>query len=333
MNILITGATGYIGRNLINHLLKKMPNSDIVALVRGGKKNPWDDNQVQLIQGDLTSLSQDAFHGRHYDVVIHLAALMSNYDYLPASEFQEVNVEGSRKLINALRECRVGQFIHISTVGVYGPTGLTPVCEAGASGENLSVYESSKLESEAISTKSCQKQGIPLTILRLGLMYGEGMNYGWPSVVESIKKGKMRIIGNGQSLIQLSYIQDVVEGVTLAVGNNNSYGLTFNLCGDDVCSISDVFDLIAKLLEVPLPKRVPYIPFYLLSHVLTQIPNYLKPNKLKLITPHRIRFFRENHVYSTDRAKKILEFSARYDTRAGMLNLIRAYEKSSEGQR
>ena len=190
----------------------------------------WEDSRVCVLEGDLKSLSKDIFYGQSYDIVIHLAALMADKDSFPQSEFVKVNVEGSKRLIMSLQQCKIKQFIHISTVMVYDHTDTLPASEETKIGQSLTNYEYSKRESELCIRACCQKLGVPLTILRLGLIYGEGMTYGWPNVIDSIQKRKMKIIGDGKNLIQLSYIYDVVDGIILTINNPRAYDLIFNLC-------------------------------------------------------------------------------------------------------
>jgi len=247
---------------------------------------------------------------------------MADKDYLPAYEFKKNNVEGTKKLISAIKECHVKQFLLISTVGIYGATTRIPVEEDAGYGSNLTPYEISKMEAETISKEMCRKFGIPLTILRLGLMYGEKMTYGWPNVIDLIRKNKFRVIGSGEPLIQLSYLDDIVDGVALAVGNSDAYDSTLNISGGDICPITEVFNTIADLLERPHPTRIPFTPLYLISLGLVYLPKIFKPNKLKLLTPHRVRFFKENHVYSIKKAKKVLSFSAKHNIKSGMQKMI-----------
>jgi 2-alkyl-3-oxoalkanoate reductase len=322
MKILVTGATGYMGSNFIKYLLgAKQRNDEITVLLRSDRLH-FESHGVLVITGDLTSLRQDDFRDHTFDVVLHFAALMADKDDLSAQEFERVNVDGTKNLILATLKCKIKQFILISTVGVYGATTKVPVKEETRYGDQLSPYETSKVGAEVISDEICHNFNIPLTILRLGLMYGEGMTYGWPNVVDSIRKRQMRIIGDGKPLIQLSYIRDIIEGINLAIGNQRAFGSNFNLSGDDVCSISEVFNSIADILKMPHPRKVPFCLIYLLSHGLVYLPKFLKSNKLQLITPHRVGFFRDNHVYSIEKAKKTLNFSPQYDIKSGMQHMI-----------
>jgi nucleoside-diphosphate-sugar epimerase len=322
MNILVTGATGYLGGHFIKYLLKNRQSDINISVLMRTELHSWRQDKISIIKGDLTSLQEGEFCNERYDVIVHFAALMADNDELPTSEFNSVNLEGTRNLILAIKNCGVRQFIQISTVGVYGATTKNPVIEESKYGSNLSAYENSKVNSEILCKELCLKLDIPLTILRLGLMYGEGMKYGWPDVISSITKGEMKIIGDGKPLIQLSYVHDIIRGIYDSMGNQRTFGETINLCGDDICSISEVFNKIADLLKVAHPEKFPYKPLYLLSLGLVHFPKALKTKRIRLITPHRIRFFKENHVYSIAKARQIIKFSPDHDLKSGLQRMI-----------
>jgi nucleoside-diphosphate-sugar epimerase len=322
MKILVTGATGYLGNNFIKFLLKNRHGDINISALMRTDLHSWRQDKISIIKGDLTSLQEEEFCNERYDVIVHFAALMADNDELPISEFNSVNLEGTRNLILAIKNCGVRQFIQISTVGIYGATTKVPVSEEHQYGSNLSAYETSKVNAEIICKELCLKLDIPLTILRLGLMYGEGMKYGWPDVISSITKGEMKIIGDGKPLIQLSYVHDIIRGIYYSMGNQSTFGETINLCGGDICSISEVFNQMADLLKVPHPGKLPYKPLYLLSLGLVHFPKFLKPNKIRLITPHRIRFFKENHVYSIAKARQVTNFFPEHDLKSGLRKMI-----------
>ena len=322
MNILVTGATGYLGGNFIKYLLKNNQSDINISTLMRTELHSWRQDEINIIKGDLTSLQEDEFCNERYDVIVHFAALMADNDELTTSEFNNVNLEGTRKLILAIKNCGVRQFIQISTVGVYGATTKVPISEEYKYGSNLSAYETSKVNAEIICRELCSKLDIPLTILRLGLMYGEGMKYGWPDVISSIQKGEMKIIGDGKPLIQLSYVHDIIRGIYDSMGNQSALGETINLCGDNICSISEVFNKMADILKMPHPGKLPYKPLYLLSLGLLHFPKFLKPKRIRLITPHRVRFFKENHVYSIAKARQIINFFPDHDLKSGLQRMI-----------
>jgi 2-alkyl-3-oxoalkanoate reductase len=322
MKILVTGATGYLGGNFIKYVLKNRQSDINISVLIRTELNSWPQDEINIIKNDLTNLKEDEFCNEKYDVIVHFAALMANNDDLPNSTFNKVNLEGTRNLIRAVKNCGVRQFIQISTVGVYGATTKVPTLEESKYGSNLSAYENSKVNAEIIAKELCANLDISLTILRLGLMYGEGMKYGWPDVINSIQKGEMKIIGDGKPLIQLSYVHDIIQGIYDSMGNQRTFGETINLCGNDVCAISEVFNEMADILKAPHPGKIPYKPLYLLSLGLLQLPKFLKSKRIRLITPHRIRFFKENHVYSISKARQVINFCPEYDLKSGLQRMI-----------
>ena len=320
--VLITGGTGYIGGRFISYLLASGTEETEIYVLARRECTEWRQYPVQVIRGDLVELEPDQFKNQNFDVVIHFAALMADRDDLPEETFHQANVVGTRNLIESLRGCHVRQFIYTSTVGVYGPTSTEPVREEIRTGSNLSIYESTKLEGEMVCRELCDQYEMPWTILRLGLIYGEGMTYGWPHVVDSTRKGEMHVIGDGVAMIQLSYITDIIDGIALTIGNPEAVGEVINLSGADACAISQVFNTIADILGVKHPKKIPFAPLYILSHGASHLPTVLKTEKLKLLTPHRVRFFKENHVYSIAKARKILRFTPKYTIKTGMETMI-----------
>ena len=130
MKILVTGATGYLGSNFIKYLLKnRRSDFNISALIRT-ELYSWRQDEISIIKGDLTNLQEDKFCNKRYDVIVHFAALMADNDELPTSAFNRVNLEGTRSLILAIKNCGVRQFIQISAVGIYGGTTKVPTSYA-----------------------------------------------------------------------------------------------------------------------------------------------------------------------------------------------------------
>ena len=118
--ILVTGATGFLGRHLIPILADKYPK--LTALVRENSDvRQLKELGVRLYYADLSkgSLIKDVPEG--VDIILHLAALMSDKDHMPYAEFRKVNVEGTLNLLK-FAGSSIRQFILVSTVGVYGAT-------------------------------------------------------------------------------------------------------------------------------------------------------------------------------------------------------------------
>src|SRR5690348_10862875 len=150
--ILLTGATGLIGR----HVAKKLasfPDLQLVCIVREGDRHPQAASLLkhgaQVVTGNFYDAGtiKTAFERYSFDYVIHLAAIRGGGEGSPA-EFQEVNVRGTERLLCAAYEHRVRKFVFCSSVGVHGtiPVTVPAAIETVLRGDNQ--YHQSKITSE-----------------------------------------------------------------------------------------------------------------------------------------------------------------------------------------
>jgi nucleoside-diphosphate-sugar epimerase len=209
--------------------------------------------------------------------------------------------------------------------GDYGSTENVPAKESDDYGKNLSPYEWSKAEAEKVALNYILSDKMPITIIRLGQLYGPRMIYGWTNVIDMIYSGKIKIIGKGNSLIQLTYIDDVINGLKLVIGNERCISQIFNMCGENIYKLNKVFEAIAEILSKPYPKSVPYYPVYILAYILKFIPNFVKPKQLRLLTPHRVGFFKSNHIYDISKAKNYFDYNPAITLQDGMKKMVEWY--------
>jgi len=325
--ILLTGATGFIGRHLILDLVDKY---DVTALVRKTSDTSGIPKGVKFVYGDLSSLEfmPDLFE--NFDTVIHLAALMSDKDFYPYREFHKVNVDGTLNLIKLLRG-KFKDFIYISTVGIFGATSGKGAGEDAPYGKALSKYEKSKAAAEKALLAYCYENKINLTILRIGQLYGPGMKYGWPQVLKNIENGKMFCLGKGDKCLHLTHVHDAVKGIILSIGNDNARNQTFNVCAETAHSIKSIFAEMAACLNKPAPKPLPFLPVYLLTSLISILPRKIKPKSLQYLDMHRLNFFNSHHVYKIEKAQKLLGYRPDWDLKKGIADLVNWYKREDGG--
>lgn len=327
--ILVTGATGFIGRHLIPGL--KSRYSDVYAFVRRTSNTSFiQEFGVPLRYGDLLDKDSIKEGIKDIDIIIHLGALMSNKDYLPREEFYKVNVLGTKNLIEE-SSGKIRQFIHISTVGVYGATDEFGVDESCPYGSRLSDYEYSKAESERVIMDFASRQKFPYSILRLGQLYGPYMYYGWPEIFERIEKRHMFILGKGDKLLHLTYISDVICGIMLVIENQKCINQIFNICAQKAHSLKEIFYTIAEKLNKPFPKSIPVFPVYLIASLLEALPYRIKKKfSLKYVSLHRLSFFCQHRVYKIDKAREVFNYNPQIDLYTGIEKTIKWYLESKE---
>lgn len=123
-------------------------------------------------------------------------------------------------------------------------------------------------------------------------------------------------------MIHLLHIKDLVNAVKSVLLNKKSVNKIYNIAGPEAPSLKDIFYSIADILGVGRPGHVPYAAVYGASIALSFIPAGMKPGRLRLLTPHRVRFFATNHIYEISRARHELGYEPAVTLKDGLSEMI-----------
>jgi nucleoside-diphosphate-sugar epimerase len=250
MRILVTGASGFIGRALCADLLAR--DHQITALVRRAGSEPAGSEAVagDLSDGErLTAALRDA----RPDCVVHLAAEIASQR--SAAKVREVNVGGTQRLIDAClrladEDGGAPRIVFASTV-VTGDARGALLSER----EPLPVstpYGRSKQEGERIVFES----GLAAVVLRPSHVYGPGGWYAQELVARLRQPGRFAVIGRGENLWDVVHIDDVVAALVMAVETAPA-GSTYHVVDDEPISYYDFMALTAQALGTGPPRRIP----------------------------------------------------------------------------
>lgn len=238
MRILITGATGAIGRKLIAGLEKSDHNLRILAR----KKPLIFSEKIERAIGDLQNIESLNKATRGIDVAIHLAGIThTNISEL----YYKINTEGTKNLIKACRNNNIKRFIHISS---------RAACREGGS------YAESKLLAE----KFLKESELDWTILRPSEVYGADKKEAISKLINIIQKSQfVPIVGNGQYLLSPVYADDLIQSILAALKNNASLKKTYTIAGPETFTCNKMIDKISEVLGV---KRIKiFLPLSLLK--------------------------------------------------------------------
>jgi len=253
MKVVITGGAGFIGSNLAEELLEKYEVTVVDNLSTGRIENLYDSiDKINFIEGSITDLDllKDIFSGS--DTVFHLAAIPSvqrSVDNPIASN--EVNVEGTLKVLVASRHCDVRKVVYASSSSVYGDTPVLPKKD-DMKPNPKSPYAISKLAGEYYCRVFSDVYGLKTVCLRYFNVYGPKQNPNSeyaaviPRFITRILAHKPPVIyGDGEQTRDFTFVRDIVKANILAM-ESEAEGVFNIACGQRI----SLNELANKIMDI-----------------------------------------------------------------------------------
>ena len=310
---LVTGATGFTGGHLCERLARE--GYRVRALVRDRRRasglSRWD---VETVVGDLCegeSLDQAV---KGIDIVYHIAALFRPENVTRQAMWKN-NVQGTKNMLEAALNAGVQRFVHCSTVGVHGDVRNPPANEEApyAPGD---YYQESKTAGEKIAIQYMREGKLPIVIFRPGGIYGP-RDLRFLKLIKPIKNRRFVMLGSGEVIYQMIYIDDLIDGVLLCGTRDEALGNIYILTGAEPTTLNQLVRIIAEALGVRPPwVRFPVGPVYtagLFCELLFK-PLGLTPPLYR----RRVDFFRKTRWFDISKAKTELGFRPKTELRTGI---------------
>lgn len=316
MRVLITGGTGFIGSRLA---LRCLAEGHEVAVLGQENTDAESSNRrhleaqgAEVITASVTDRERLFAVMQGVERVYHLAAAQHEAN-VPDQHFWEVNVTGTQHLLDASVKAGVKRFIHGSTIGVYGAASSGIIDEQSPLQPD-NIYGETKLEGEKRVLR--QRDQLPVVIVRISETYGPG-DYRLLKLFKAIQKRVFLMVGNGQNVHHLIYIDDLVEGLILAATVTSAVGETFVLAGKETLTTDEMVRTIAAQLGTHIPTWRAPLP--LLQAAATVLEKSLPPLGIQPpLHRRRLDFFRKSFVMSSEKADKLLGFAPQWHFRDGV---------------
>jgi nucleoside-diphosphate-sugar epimerase len=245
MRVLITGATGKIGKKLLDTLLVDEQN-EIYALLTE-KDDSELPPEIKICRGDLSelySLRNALSNINTVNTVLHMAAITHSNN---KKEYFSINLEGTKNLVKICEELGIKRIVFISS---------RAACSGGGD------YAESKLAAENVIKKS----KLEWLILALGEVYSISGNDEINRLFKTIKKNYfIPIIGNGEYKLAPVYIEDVVPAIMEAVNNENLSSKRYIICGKEEFSYREL--VVAMVNFISVKRLIFNIPLLLLKFI------------------------------------------------------------------
>jgi len=250
---------------------------------------------ASITDTDLSALVKDV------EVVFHLAAAQHEAN-VGDDHFTNVNVEGTRRLLDACIESGVKRFVLGSTIGVYGI--LDGLIDENSPCNPDNIYGETKLQGERLVLSYVDR--LPVTAIRISETYGPG-DRRLLKLFKTIKKGVFFIVGDGKNLHHLIYVDDLVRGMRMAGEVPAAVGEVFVLSGKEPVSTRAMADTVAAAVDGKVPKmHAPMAPFMFVAATMETV---LKPLGIQPpLHRRRMDYFKKSFTLSRDKSRNVLGF-------------------------
>jgi nucleoside-diphosphate-sugar epimerase len=333
MKSLVTGASGFIGGHLTRALV--IAGDEVRILVRPtSDTRHLADLSVEICTGDLTDPASLRRAVAGAERVFHCAAIVS--DWGDPARFDAVNVEGTRRLLEAALDANVRKFLHVSSTEVYGYPDY-PATEQAPYRYRRWPYCETKIEAEKQAWAFAER-GLPLTVVRPATVYGP-RSATLVEMVQLLQTGQMMLIGGGRKNAGLVYVDNLCDALLLAGEPERGLGRAYNLTdGLDVTWGQFINALAAALGKGPVRRSIPHTPAYAAAWLLESWACLTCPggqrqgsaapwarrrrqSERPLLTRMAVEFTGTDQSFPADRARQELGWSPRVGFDQGMQNV------------
>ena len=321
MKVLVTGATGFIGRHLTQVLCEK--GYSVRVLVRPSSNiNFLKSLNTEIVYGEITDYGAvtKAVEGCQY--IYHLAAKTSRTKALKQNLYA-VNVDGTENVARAASLANVKRLIFGSSCGVYGIIKNPPANEKTATFPNTP-YRQSKLLGEKIVLSYYRKTGLPVVIVRLPSVIGYG-SLNWLGLCKAIATEKFRLIGKGENYMQFCHALDAVDGLMKCALAPNIAGNCYIIADEQAVQLNHFVNMVAQELGVTLTQnnlpKLPFQVFFSLSQIIKDFSDVELPRS------HQYEMFLTNRILTIAKAQKELDYCPSIPFRQGVHETIQWYKE------
>lgn len=328
MKILLTGATGFLGWRTLEKLIELDWVTSIVATGRSIKPTHYIEHpKVTYVLGDL---SDERFVNdliTDVDSVIHAAGLSSPWG--TEKEFIQANLVPQQLLIKAAISANVQRFIFISTPSLYFELR-----------DKFQIKESDPLPNPFInhycSTKrnaeiALENSGIPFVILRPRALTGRGDTVIMPRLIRASDEGKLKVIGNGENMVDLTAVSNVVDAIILSL-NVGKHGInkTYNITNGSPVKLWNSIAQLLPMVNRPIPQKK--VPYYIAVNGarLMELLSRLTTHKEPALTVYSIGILAMNFTLNISKARKHLGYTPTATTEEAINEFAKWYLETYE---
>ena len=277
---------------------------EVRALVRDPARLEVGD--VEPAVGDLGDADSLVRAAEGVEAVVHCAGVVS--DSLPADEIRRVNVDGTRRVLDAARTAGARRVVHLSSLAVLGARHHRGTDETAPYAPS-DAYGAAKIESERVALAA---GGTETVALRPGFVYGPGDNQFFPRLLDALAAGTFAYVGDGSKLLNVVDVDDVAAAALLALDAPAAAGQAYNLTDGTETSLRDFVEAVADAAGYPRPTRsIPVPVAFAAAYALEGIARVRRSRDAPRLNRGRLKFLHYEQHFSIEKARRELGWEPR----------------------
>lgn len=299
MKILVTGGNGFTGAALVLRLLGEGHQVASLDYQKGILFKELERAGAQITIGSITDSQTVDRATQDVDVVFHLAAAFRELD-VPDKHYFEVNVEGTRNIMEAAKKYSIKKVVYCSTQGVHGHVDNPPGNEDSPIAPE-DYYQETKYLGEKVVLEY-DKQELGTTIIRPTAIYGPGDPGRFLMIFKWAKRGFFPMFGKGETFYHPVYIDNLVDAFLLAMDPDKGNGEAYLIADEEFLTIKDLVIRTGHAIGVDLKViHFPLFPLIVAGHICEKAckPFGVSPP----IFPRRVDWYRQVRAFKIDKAR------------------------------
>ncbi|OQY30002.1 MAG: hypothetical protein B6244_01710 [Candidatus Cloacimonetes bacterium 4572_55] len=324
MKALVTGANGFVGSKLAEALLRR--GDDVHGLIRARSDLRFlKEIPIHLHIGDITNPDSLIEPMKGVEVLFHVAGLASDWGSL--EHFRRINAQGTVNVLQAAKSAGVRKIVHVGTVAIMG-FGRINVTEDSPRLPTSFPYVISKLEGEQAALEFASSNGLPLTVIRPGDVYGPHDRTWMLPMLTEMEKGKMGHVSGGRAELAPIYIDNLTQALLLAAEQGRGENQAFFITDGVHITWREIVRRLAELMGLKEPKlSVPYPIGYGVALVMEGVYKLFRIERAPLLTTYRIMHGGKDFHFKIDKARRILGYAPDQDIDSHLRKTIEWYQK------
>lgn len=325
MKVLITGATGFLGKYTIQELEEN--NYEIVAFGRNEKiGKSLLSKRVSFFKGDFTKIEDLYEAAENVDMIVHAGALSTIWGRW--EDFYNTNVLGTENVLEVCRKKRIKRLVYISSPSIYADAkDQINIKEEEAPLENeLNFYIKSKILAEK---KVKEYSDVNTVILRPRGIFGIGDTSIIPRLLKLNQEKAIPLFDNGENKVDISCVENVALAIRLALESEKAVGNVYNITNDEPIAFKEILDLFFSEMNIKGNyKHLNYNFMKIIVSLLEKIYKIFKIKKEPILTKYTLYLLKYSQTLSIEKAKRDLD----YKPKISIIEGIKKYVEYNKGK-